>query len=273
MPSGVLIDSCQNPKRDFRVVPRGKTFRVAVFISLTLCLAHLVLSSPRKASTAFADGDILASIGNGQVAVFASDGTPKPTLDTGLGGFTTGSAFDSAGNFYVTNYTRGIVSKFDSQGSLLAPAATGYSGPESIVFDQNGTGYVGDAFENRFHILGDGDTGPASIEERGTDWISLGPDQKTLFHTSEGRHILRYDLSTDTQLPSFNANPLPYMAFAIRVLPGGSVLVADELVVVHLDTGNVVKTYDLNDTGLFAIAREPKWDIVLGGELSDREPL
>jgi hypothetical protein len=53
-------------------------------------------------------------------------------------------------------------------------------------------------------------------EDRGTDWIELAADQKTLFYTSEGTHVKRYDLSTSTQLTDFAS--VPGTSYALRLL-------------------------------------------------------
>jgi hypothetical protein len=47
------------------------------------------------------------------------------------------------------------------------------------------------------------------IESRGTDWIALFNDNKTMFYSSESRNILRYDVNARKQLPRFNAKILP----------------------------------------------------------------
>ena len=80
-------------------------------------------------------------------------------------------------------------------------------------------------------------------DDRGSDWIELAADQTTMFYTSEGRDVLRYDLNTHTQLPRFAKLPGSH-AYALRILPDNSVLVADSDRVVRLDqSGQVVQTY------------------------------
>lgn len=105
-------------------------------------------------AAAFIQGDIFASIGNGKVSEFTPTGTFVQTLDTttqATGTATTGSAFDSAGNFYVTNWSTSELSKFNSNGTLVAkdfiPQGSVYEN-ESIVFDQAGNFYVGGADQN-----------------------------------------------------------------------------------------------------------------------------
>jgi hypothetical protein len=63
----------------------------------------------------FTTGDLFVSVANGHVQEWdVSGATPTlvRTLDTGLGGFTTGMAFDGADNLYVTDFSVSAVSKF-----------------------------------------------------------------------------------------------------------------------------------------------------------------
>lgn len=56
--------------------------------------------------------------------------------------------------------------------------------------------------------------------------------------------MLRYDISTKTQMLNFASNLPGSSAYALRILPNGEVLVADTTEAVLLDTsGKVVRTY------------------------------
>jgi len=192
----------------------------------------------------------------------AAQTTPQPTLlatlDTGQADTeTAGMGFDSSGNLYATVFEANNVVKFNSRGTLLGTFGSGYNfHPESILFDSGGNAYVGQAdglhqvlkFDSSGHNLLA--TFSPAIEDRGTDWIDLAADQKTLYYTSEGTHVKRFDLSTGTQLPDWppigeiaGSLPGPH-AFALRILNDGGVLVADTNQVVRLDSsGNIVQTY------------------------------
>jgi hypothetical protein len=66
-----------------------------------------------------------------------------------------------------------------------------------------------------------------------------------MFYTSEGRSVKRYDVGTSTQLADFAAGLPGTVAYALRILPDGGVLVADTELIVRLDnTGSVIQTYD-----------------------------
>jgi hypothetical protein len=217
-------------------------------LAAVICLSAAVSAQAQ----AIANGDVFASIGFGVVGVYGPDGTPKLALDTGVASQqTTGSAFDAAGNFYVTNFVGGQIFKFDVNGVLQSSFVTGGDSPESIVFDASGNMYVGHAngpnnqirkFTAAGAALG---TFAAAIEGRGTDWVEVAPDQKTLYYTSEGVLIKRYDVSTNTQLTDF-ANLGVGPAYALRLLPDGGLLVADSVNIKRLDTtGAIVLTYDV----------------------------
>lgn len=221
----------------------------AIGVAGTLLVASL--ATPAYAAV-FATGDVIASIGNGQVAVYSSAGALKTTLNTGQGGFTTGSTTDKNGNVYVTNFSTGSVTKFDKDGVNQGLFASGYTNPESILFDKSGTAYVGDAGQNHIHVVGSSDL-TVAIEDRGTDWIDLAANQTTIYYTSEGKSILRYDTVTGQMSPF--ATGLPgSVAYALRLLGNGNVLVADTDFTLLLDgSGNVLQTYDFNDHGMFSL--------------------
>ena len=94
---------------------------VQVVVSLVLGLAALptALAIPALVPAASADGvalvpgDVLASIGSGQVKNFSPTGTLQDTLDTTSGANeTTGMCFDSSKNLYVTDFGAQTMSKF-----------------------------------------------------------------------------------------------------------------------------------------------------------------
>src|SRR3990170_2147962 len=162
-------------------------------------------------------------------------------------------AFDPAGNLYATSSfgcPTGTVVKFNNQGGLIGPFGSGYSdSTESIAIDAAGNVYVGQPdgtsdilkFDSAGNPLGSFDV---PVGPRGSDWIDLAADQCTMFYTSEGTDIRRYDVCTSTPLANFNTAPLPSSSYALRILPGGGVLVASSSVAVRLDSaGNQVQTY------------------------------
>lgn len=225
----------------------------------------LMLSTGISMAATFSVGDVFASISSGNVQQYSSAGAAGALLTTGAGGFTTGSTFDSSGNFYVTNFSGASVYKFlnggSNTGSLWASLApTGALSSESILFNLAGDALVGnadgDADVVKLGCTGVGCSGSTllgefnvAIESRGSDWIDLAADQTTLFYTSEGRLIKRFDLATNTQLADFAtlAGPRgPNVAFALRLLSDGGLLVADRSNVKRLNAAGVeIQSYDV----------------------------
>jgi streptogramin lyase len=214
-----------------------------------------------------AKGTVMVSTGSGLVTEYDQTGTNLGQIDTTTGSFnTTGSEFDSAGNFFVTDFQAQQVTKFDPTGALIGSFGSGYnSDPESVFFDAAGNVYVGQA-DGTHNVLEFDPSGtllntfsPAT-EDRGTDWVEIAADQCTLFYTSEGLLVKRFNVCTNTQLTDFNTAPLPGTnAYAHKLLPSGGILVADTSEVVRLDaSGNQIQTYSLPGTSLlFAVNLDP----------------
>jgi hypothetical protein len=221
-------------------------------------LAGLVVTAtdiaPAGAVAPFGVGDVFAGVGNGVIKHFSPTGTLLDTLNTGTGcGEDLGMGFDGAGNLYATaafgSCGTGKVVKFDNQGNLIGPFGSGYSdSTESISIDKANNVYVGQPDGTRDILKFDAAGNPSGsfdvpTEDRGSDWIDLASDQCTMFYTSEGTKVLRYDVCTNTALADF-ATGLPGTLYALRILPDGGVLVADSQDVKRLDSsGTDIGTY------------------------------
>src|SRR5712691_5209329 len=226
----------------------------------------------------FQAGDVFAGIGNGQINWYRLNGdgyTLIKPLIVGIGGtntFDTGMGFDAAGNLYATDFSTGDISKFDTKGNFVSFFAAGFGAPESLVFDNTGNVYVGDAaafggdplvghiakLDPSGNLL---TTFTAAREDRGTDWIDLAADQKTIFYTSEGTTIKRFDTIANTQLLDLATGLPGSHAYALRILPNGNVLIADTAAVLQLNTsGGVIQTYSPCDGacgGIFSLNLDP----------------
>jgi RHS repeat-associated protein len=199
-------------------------------------------------------GDVFASIGHGFVAQFAPDGTLLRVLDSQILATGTGMAFDAAANLYVTEFDTSNIARFSANGLVTAPnpfVVDDFGAHnESIVFDAAGNFYVGQA-DSPKNVLKRAPDGTllaryqVQTEDRGSDWVDLASDQHTLYYTSEGDTIFRFDTATNRQLPNFAALPGSNgEAFALRILPDGGVLVADTSVVIRLNSsGQIVREY------------------------------
>jgi len=217
----------------------------------------------------------------GVILQYSSSGARQGTLDTTTSGPNgssqeTGMCLDalSAGNLYTTNFFAFSMSQFNPLGGLAnANVHTfGTATPNSCVFDATGNLYVGlaDAGGGTFgggDLLKFGPTGtllatfdPAT-ELRGTDWIDLAGDQRTVLYTSEGNSIKRFDVVNNVQLPDYCApcddgsGGVAGTLRALRILPGGAgVLVADfSTGVVRRYVGDVVSGTGVQDGSYIGI--------------------
>ncbi len=263
----------------------GAWRRTALALSVVLVLGAIgILFGPARPAgadtTLFQSGQVFASVGNSQVNVYSqASGNPLITsLNDGLNEpYTAGSAFDSSGNFYVTDDYSGDVSEYSPSGALDGVFASGLQNPLSLAFDNQGNLYVGQQttpYIAEFSSTGQfvKNIGPVATELAGDDWIALAPDECTFYYTTEGTDILRYNMCTNQQLPNFNlqsfptSDPntgLPVQAYELQILPDGDVLVADSNADILLDpNGNVLQTYTCASLpgcqgSLFAISLDP----------------
>jgi hypothetical protein len=227
-------------------------------------------------------GDVFAAVGNGSYNVYDNSGVFKETINQGRTGFTTGCAFNNdLTHLYTTNFSTNEVVRFQDPHPHLVDqffVTPGLGLPadasaESVVFMANDDYLIGHADGgqdvHRYNPLGilqqEYDVA-TELGGRGSDWMDLAADQTTLFYTSEGRRIFRYNLAADTQLPDFATVPGvrgPNVLFALRLLPpgdgSGGLLVADRSNIKRLDgSGAVVQTYDvLGEDGWFSLNLDP----------------
>src|SRR5438876_4907230 len=186
----------------------------------------------------FRAGDILVSLSNGRVQWRGPDGTLIRQFDTGNHGQAKGMAFDAAGNLYVTHWfapdfhTGNNIEVFTPNGIFAGTFGSSFDcNPTSIVFDSLGNAYVGQAdcggkvlkFNSAGVLLA---SFAVATEKRGSQWIDLASDDCTLFYTSAGPHVKRFNVCTNTQLQDFNGQNFGTAMWGLRILPDGSVLVA-----------------------------------------------
>jgi len=255
---------------------RARIVATAAVVGLGL-LSGAVNPSPVEAST-WQIGDVFAGVESGDYKVYDNAGTFKETIShPTFSGFTTGCAFNDVAfggpDLYTTYFSAGSVVRYANahpHGVVQTIDVTlqGGAAPESIVFAANGDFYVGHAsgdrdiqkynaagvFQQKYDV---------ATENVGSDWIELSADQMTMFYTSEGRRIFRYNVATSTQLLDFATLPGSGRAFALRLLPPGDgtggLLVADLNNVKRLDAlGTVVQTYDVvGEDSWFSLNLDP----------------
>jgi hypothetical protein len=195
----------------------GRRLTLLVTLVLVLGCIGTLISPAKKAgadTTVYQSGQVFASVGFSQVNIYdpgSGDLINTLTDDTNET-YTAGSAFDSSGNFYVTDDLQGDVSEFSPSGQPMGQFATGLQNPLSLVFDNQGNLYVGQQttpYIAEFSPTGQRlpDIGPVQTELYGDDWIDLASDECTFYYTTEGTDILRYNKCTNTQEPNFNQVP------------------------------------------------------------------
>jgi hypothetical protein len=270
-------------KKNDSAVAKGAAFGLGMVVLLGLL--GLGLHRAGAVNPPIPTGTVMVGTGNGLYTEFKPDGTMITQLDTTSGApEETGCGFDPlTGDFYTTNFASNSVSKFDPSGTFIELFGSGYNmHPESIVFDgaTPENVYIGQA-DGSHEILKFDTSGNAlgsftpTTDSRGTDWIDLSSDRCTMFYTSEGKHVQRFDVCTDTQLTAFNTALLPGSnAYAHRqLLPSqfgaGGVLVADSGTVERLDaTGADVQSYTIPDASvLFALNLDPDGTSFWTGDL------
>jgi len=225
-----------------------------------LAVCSVVVAS----ATAYTSGDVFASINNGLVHEYTNSGTSVQTLNTTLGGFTTGSGFDSAGNFYVTDFGANNVSKFNNNGVLQGTFGSGYGTPEDLLVDSAGNVFVssltGGAGLREFNSAG---TLLNSFDTANRiDWFDLNSSESVMYYTDEGGSAIhRWNLTTNTALTDLVTADVNN--FAIRLLGDGTLLVAatNSVKRINATTGAVVQTYtNFNSqviSELFALNLDP----------------
>ena len=249
--------------------------RLIFGIALAAIVAGLSLPAqarqlpPLGPPVSFGPGDLLVSLEPGPVVWFNSSGVPQRMLIPTVTGLGEGMAFDAAWNLYVARWctdpnctsTGNAVEKYDTLGLSQGAVGSNFNcGPHTIDFDAAGAVYVGQAGCNRTILkFAPGASTPAAEytvaqENQGVFWMDLAPDGCTMFYTSAGPNVKRFNVCTNTQLADFNAGSLPGpFTHDLRVLPDGGVIVANANVVTRLDaSGAVVRTYEVPENTLWA---------------------
>jgi sugar lactone lactonase YvrE len=169
-----------------------KSIRIGFLVSCSVVAAN---------AAAITAGDVFASLSGGLVNEYTSAGAFVQTLNTGLGGFTTGSAFDSAGNFYVTDFSSSAVSKFNNNGVLQGTFGSGYSTPEDILFDGSGNVFVGNTGGGLRKFNSSGVFQSTFAASSRIDWFDLNASETIMYFTDEGGSAIhRWNMTTNTAL-------------------------------------------------------------------------
>ena len=233
------------------------SIRLAAASICALVLLHPAGPAAQIPQLGFAPGDLFVSLEPGPVQWRGADGTLKRVLLGTEIGTGEGMALDPARNLYVTRWCVGLcpglsntVEKFSNMGLPAGTFGSGYDcSPHAMLFDKAGAAYVGLAgCSGAILKIANGQTVatfPVAPDNQGAFWIDLSPNGCTMFYTSWGPNVKRYDVCANAQMSDFNAAPLPGGAAQdLRVLSDGGVIVSSGEVVVRLNAqGQIAQTY------------------------------
>src|SRR5688500_7600006 len=245
------------------ITPRSRTCMVLTAI---LVAVSLQLQARQLPLLTFSPGDILVSLEPGPVQWYSAGGLIRRVLAQTSPGTGEGMALDRNRNLYVTRWCidpfcqqgdSGSVEKYDNLGSSQGKTGPVFNcSPHTIVFDAAGATYVGQAGCGKTllkYLPGETMATEYAVAEDafGVFWMDLAPDGCTMFYTSFGANVKRYDVCRGAQLRDFNDEPLPgAVAQDLRVLPDGGVLVASGQVIARLNgSGVVTQTYEVPGEG------------------------
>jgi len=263
----------QSPKKNARKI--GTFVLLALPAVLLLSTALCAQNNPPDWSV----GDVFAGTGNGSYQIWhsANPSAKNPsyailqTINDGTanggstsGGATAGCAFDLAYRFFGTNSTNGFVDRYaidngDNNHSIAQQLTSdsGASLTQSVVFDGGKNLFIGYAGGSGTIEQWAKDTNPAHVtygqytfvnaffvpfDNTGPGWIDLAADGHTIFYTSEGRKIYKFDSSQPVSvnnpvvwadLSTLSGNNSAGTLFAIKILGpnydgSNGVLVADQ---------------------------------------------
>ena len=234
-------------------------------LSLQLDARQLSLPIPVPILS-FAPGDVFVSLETGPVQWRTREGLLTRVLTQTVVGTGEGMTFDASGNLYVTRWCidpgcgqgdTGSVEKYSNLGLPQGKVGPVFNcQPHTILFDGPGSFYVGQTGCAKTIVktpLDSTITAEYFVAEDffGVFWMDLGTDDCTMFYTSFGANVKRYDVCGDRQLSDFNAAPLPGgMGQDLRVMPDGGVLVSSGQVIARLNhRGAVTQTYEVPGEG------------------------
>jgi hypothetical protein len=265
----------------FRTKPEAprrsrRTLRTTLLF-VALLTAAAIYPIVAQGVTAWQTGDVFAGVGTGRYNVYDNNGVFKETIQQPATGFTTGCSFNnSESHLYTTNFNTNQIFRFQTPSPHLVDQTVptpGVTPPpdasnESISFMASGNYLVGHAdggadvhqYTEAGLLVAEYDV---ATERRGSDWVDLAANQTTLFYTSEGNRVLRFNIGTNTQMADFATGLPGRVAYALRILPpgdgSGGVLVADTETIVRLNgAGMVVQQYDTpTENEWFALNLDP----------------
>jgi hypothetical protein len=233
---------------------------------LVVMLALALPSSAAAFGVPFAWGDVLTSLSVG--LHFSPTGQ---LLDQLYGG--QGLCTDSAGDLYATG--GGGIEKYDYRGDPIGSRTVDES-TWSCVTDSQDDVYIGGsptlyefspdgALLNTWQLQTDQNVSPTGVPGLYTNlvaFMSMGPDRCTIYYTSDGQSISRFNVCTGQQESDF-VTGLPATTKGLSVRPDDEVLVIGGSEVLRLSPqGTVIQTYQASsmpgsNNGLWPLTLDP----------------
>ncbi|MDQ3379530.1 MAG: DUF6531 domain-containing protein [Actinomycetota bacterium] len=240
-------------------------------------------------SIPYTEGDVFVSGPSGVVKHYNGSGALLTTLNTNVGGLVTGMCFDEFASLWALTWDTGLltgqITKFDDSGNVVAQYGHSFQGkPESCATDLQGHVYVGEgdrspSAERIYKYSLDGqilDSWAPPLENAGVAWIDLASDLCTVYYTSEGSTIKRFNVCTGTALGNF-ASGLSGPCYGLAIRPNGEVLVACTARIYRLHpTGAILQTYlasTYGESAQFSLALDPDNTSFWTGDTTSRSVL
>lgn len=255
--NGVIVDSAFNESLSTFTFnpPAGETLRFGQVnagsgMALADTAASWVLNIPALGADVFYITGGPSSAGASHISKYRiSDGVLLARNTSGAIDGTGGAVDPRTGDPWWTNFNQNTVlrSSVNSLATLTTVLTSTGNTVESLVFRGDYI-YVGSADGNRsirkYTRTGTLVASYPVIVNRGTDWISLHPDNKTMYYTSEYGIIYRYNIETQQQLSSF-AFPGGTLYTVIVRQSDRHVIVGGNNRIYHLDqNANILAAYD-----------------------------
>jgi sugar lactone lactonase YvrE len=238
-------------------ITKARPLAVAVVIGAGIALVMAVFGVTVQPVHAVApnQGELYVGLDFGKIGHYTNTGLLIETLNSTHGSSkSAGMCFDGSGNLFSAQIQANTVSKFNPAGSLLAANfGTGYNqNPESCAINSAGQIFVGQTggthqvrkLDASGNVLA---TYSPTVGPQGTNWIKLGGgDECTLYYTSGGTLISRFNVCTNSQMSDFATAPSgPCYSHLVR--PNGEVMVTCSDAVYRFGpSGNLLQTYSGN---------------------------
>ena len=210
-----------------------KSLRLAIAVVCTLLVPNLL------SAQVAALGDVYVGTCDGtqantqlnETAIYTPAGTLRTTFHGPVqNACTTAMTFDSKGNLRVISAKFGTQSwqvlEFDNSGGLKSNLGP-FTGPVSVTHDQQGNIYLGIGNIVKIAPNGATTTYPAAGSAL---WVSMAPDQHTIFYSAANGDVKSFDTATSTQGPDIAPGA---MATTVRSLPDSSILVDSLGAIIH----------------------------------------